>query len=82
MGWGVRAALTTEWAGRNGNKKYDHNRCLTADNEYYAEYVENFEMPYTNECVRDINIAKGEWDDYKEHNEFYLRLLAENGVVY
>jgi hypothetical protein len=55
---------------------------LTADNELYEAYIENFEMPYTNECVRDINIMKGERDDYKEHNEFYLRLLEENGVVY
>lgn len=65
-----------------GIYKYDYNRCLIADNELYEAYIENFEMPYTNECVRDINIMKGERDDYKEHNEFYLRLLEENGVVY
>ncbi len=65
-----------------GIYKYDQNRCLTADNDIYAEYVKNFNMPYTNESVRDINIMKAERNDYKEHNEFYLRLLEENGVVY
>ncbi len=65
-----------------GIYKYDHTRCLTADNDIYAEYVKNFEMPYTNESVRDINIMKAERNDYKEYNEFYLRLLEENGVVY
>ncbi|SFH98687.1 hypothetical protein SAMN04487830_1162 [Pseudobutyrivibrio sp. OR37] len=65
-----------------GIYKYDQNRCLTADNDIYAEYVKNFKMPYTNESVLDINIMKIERNDYKGQSVYYLRLLEENGVIY
>lgn len=59
----------------------DASNCLGLHNETYNTYIETFQIPYTGESVRDINIIKGEREDYKNSAENYYKLLQENGLM-
>ncbi|SFO21836.1 hypothetical protein SAMN04487831_11261 [Pseudobutyrivibrio sp. UC1225] len=59
----------------------DASNCIGMHNETYNNYVETFELPYTGESVRDINIIKAEKESHKDSSEYYYKMLQENGLM-